>query len=178
MAFAITVVVSSCVLDRDGLPARSGVGVLTAADGTMYMVLTPCAKVTVDAIALMYVPPGTPVGTSESDDTVLAYKVDQMSPRDVLAPLDPRDADPLFELVERNDELLTMALSSTKSPTFDDRFYVEATVHGADGVEDRLGGSWSADLSRPNTVVLHNEVFSRAADRHCGVDDIGWSLPN
>lgn len=163
------------------LPSRSGAGVLTTSDGSMYMVLTPCDPTAVDEISLMYVPVGVAPGDSSLDEVVIRYEAAvPLSAADVIAPLNPLEPAPVgLVLVEQNEELLASALVSEKSSTFDDRFYVEASGRLPDGRIPELSSSWASDMSRPDSVVLRNEVFSDPASRHCGrSEQIGWNLSN
>ncbi len=173
-------VLSGCVITGPNLPERSGAGVLTTADGAMYLALTPCSKMRVDSIALKYTPRGVAPGVTSRDEVVLMYTALAPLPAaDVLAPLDTHNgATSGLQLTAKDDELLRRALGSIRTTSFDDSYFVEVRGHREDGSTETLGGTWSADMSRPNSVVLGNELFTDPGSRHCGLgEQIGWRLP-
>lgn len=164
---------------QNNLSERVGAGVLTDSNGTMFLVLTPCHQIIVDSISLNYKKPGATPGDASQDVTVLSYVApDGLVPSQALAPLDPDGSiPPGLELVEVNRTLLAQALVSKRSNTYGDRFYVEVRGRFEDGSIERIRGTWAADMSARDTVVLRSETFDDPSARHCGADRTSWSLP-
>ena len=90
------------------IPERSGAGVLMTRNGVMYLVLTPCTQMAVDAVAMRYAPPGAAPGTERADPVVVRYLADvPMAAADVLVPLTPpSEPPPGWTLVESDEALL------------------------------------------------------------------------
>ena len=177
------VVSAGCIVRTSNLPFRASAGVLTTSDGTMYMVLPPCARLQVDLISLIYVPPGTEYhfGDFSEHVVVLSYRaVPPLAPRAVFAPLSSEHG-PLaegLELVDRNDDLLQKALTSDDPAGFDDRYYVRVDGRYPDGSSGSVFDGWYSTLSKPDTVVLDREVFDDLEGRYCTLDGarVGWDL--
>ena len=177
------VVSAGCIVRTSNLPSRTSAGVLTTSDGTMYMVIPPCARLHVDLISLIYVPPGTEYhfGDFSEHVVVLSYRaVPPLAPRAVFAPLSSEHG-PLaegLELVDRNDDLLQKALTSDDPAGFDDRYYVRVDGRYPDGSSGSVFDGWYSTLSKPDTVVLDREVLDDLEGRYCTLDGarVGWDL--
>lgn len=151
---------------------------LTTDDGEMFLVVTPCGDVRFDEIAMKYTPPGAAPNDGHTPDVVIRYVADApMAPSDVRVPLDPTADPPAgWTLVEVDEDLMANALRSKRGTSFDDSFYVEAQEILSDGRRTQLGASWSADKSRPDTVVLLNETFDDPFGRVCNSGSGGWAV--
>ena len=172
---------AGCIVPSRNLPFRDWTGVLTTSDGTMYMVLSPCFPMKVDAVSLMYVPPGAPLDGPLGGAVVVSYRtVEPLAPRAVLAPLlgEPGSIVEGLELVERNVDLLQAALESKQSVIPENYFYVQVEGRLEDGSIKRVRSAWSSDLSRPDTVVAAGEVMDDPESRYCTRDgeEIRWDL--
>lgn len=162
----------------DRFPGQVSAGVLTADDGEMFLVVTPCGDSTFDEIAMKYTPPGAAPNDGHTPDVVIRYVADvPMAPPGVRVPLDPTADPPAgWTLVEVDEDLMANALRSSDRTSFDDSFYVEAQEILSDGRRTQLGASWSAEKSRPDTVVLHDQTFDDPFGRGCDIGSGGWAV--